>query len=208
MTDLSDVISGLGRGPSTLAQPFGKCPTTHKQVNISGAGFIDDRYRMTNSGMRSRVPTTLQEAERANEQILKNGFLRTAGVVAITPAVFDPRRSFIECTTSTTGGVTWTFPTAEQVIAYMKSFYGVQNVVAGFSWTVTIFTNDPTGTGVAGVDTLTLDFATAGPGTNVFGNNGGATPGVHILDIHSSCEMTVVLDYVQNGIASVAYYIH
>lgn len=209
MTDLSDVISGLARGPSTAIQPFGKCPVTHKQVNVSGAGFLDDRYRMTNSGMATRSVTSPSTSGSFEEQIVRLNTALSPAIDPVPPSFFDPRRSFIVCDTSATGTKQWTFPTAEEVVRHAKSFFGTQNIVPGFSWTVTIITNNPAGSGFTpALDLLALDFATAGPSTSVFGNNGGAFLGIHVLDVFSSCEMTVVLDNIQTGNAAVTYYIH
>lgn len=200
MTDIRKVLSPLATPSLVGTTNFVKAPESDRPVYYNRAGFLDTDFHPVLSGVKETAVTSVAEARLASGSQIVSGTYFSAGNVTLDPSVLDLRKLMIRVD-SQAAARTWTFPTPADLVTYLKSQFGPENIVAGLTWNI-IFNND-NGGGFGIVLRVTTPLA---PQTVTTYGFTGAGPFDRTVNAKTTTKVYFVLNNVTPGSESVAYY--
>lgn len=140
-----NIITGLkprtinsNNSTATPFQYFG-LPRSSDYLKSSKSGFVSNPYQHVLECVNS-ISATDEDAlkTQSDAQIIKLGnyIPNLADLSYLSPSLFTPNRLLI--TFDLAADRTLYFPTATNLINHLRGLYGVENVVAGLSWEITM----------------------------------------------------------------------
>jgi hypothetical protein len=161
---------------------------------------LDTDFHPALSGVKETAVTSAAEARLASGSQIVSGTYFSAGNVTLDPSVIDLRKLMVRVD-SQAAARTWTLPTPTDTIAYLKTQFGPENIVAGLCWNI-IFNND-NGGGVG----IVLRVATPAPpqAVTTYGFS-GAGPFDRTINAKTTTKVYFVLTNVTPGSEAMTYY--
>lgn len=140
-------LTVITTGITALEQPYGP-PDSNTAVHFKKSGLLSHRsVPVLDSVKVSATQAADNIRPLFNHQIIDDIDYFDRALTNMDPAVLSPERCLIVF--NITASRTWTLPTSEALILWLKSVYGEDNIYAGMSWEIKFHNRSTDTTGIA-----------------------------------------------------------
>lgn len=128
---LTVINFGQGGNPKQIYGP----PDSNTPVHFKKSGLLSHRSApILDSVSIARPQTGEVIRQRFDQQIVDDQGFFNENLNPMHPSILSPERTLIMF--SINANRTWTLPTSESLILWLKSVYGEDNIYAGMSWEI------------------------------------------------------------------------